>query len=259
MKKYISIIIGIITAFTASADVTIDNITYVLDDTNMEARVKTSLSGVSFADNKVTIPEKITNDEKEYTVVGIESFSNDGAKHEMVLPSSVTYIKSVKAGIVTLNVSASVSSITDMTESVDLLDFKVDEGNATYCDIDGVLYSKDKKTLVYMPFGRNSSSTKLEYTVPDGVERIGEYAFYNMTNVKSVAFPSDLQSVGHHAFQGCTGLGSLSFPDGLKSIEGGAFYECTGIPSLTFPAGLEELGSSAFSLCKNVTKITSVR
>ena len=254
MKKYIIIIIGMLMALTANADVTIDNITYVLDDTNMEAKVKTSLNGTAFTDNKVTIPETITSDEKTYKVTGVEAFSNKGAKMELVLPKSVTYIKAVKSGIVTLNVPAAVTSITDMYESADLQDFKVDASNTTYCDVDGVLFTKDKKTLVYMPFGRNNQSN-LGYTVPDGTEHIGEASFYKMNNLATIVLPTGLTSIEKNAFNGCTSLLSFTVSKGLKTIGESAFSGCSGLQTVIYPEGMEEIGPSAFTSCSGLTSI----
>ena len=50
--------------------------------------------------------------------------------------------------------------------------FKVQKGNPAYCAQDGILFTKDKKTLVACPMGKTGS-----YTVPKGVRKIGNHAF----------------------------------------------------------------------------------
>ncbi|WP_300927240.1 hypothetical protein [uncultured Allobaculum sp.] len=64
----------------------------------------------------------------------------------------------------------------------------VDPANANYTDIDGVLYSKDGKTLVQFPAGRSGSCT-----IPAGVTAIGPGAFYS-THLTSLELPASMAS-----------------------------------------------------------------
>ena len=77
-------------------------------------------------------------------------------------------------------------------------EFSVAEENTTFQSIDGVLFTKDGKTLVKFPNG----SKKAEYTVPNGVERIENGAFCRCWNLKSVVIPSSVTSIGKNAFNG---------------------------------------------------------
>ncbi len=49
-----------------------------------------------------------------------------------------------------------------------------------------------------------------EYTIPDGVKVIGDYAFSNCTGLASVTIPNSVTSIGAGAFYGCTGLTSVT-------------------------------------------------
>ena len=142
-----------------------------------------------------------------------------------------------------------------MHESVDLQEFKVDAGNTTYCDVDGVLFSKDKKMLLYMPYGRRSQEN-MSIKIADGVETIGSYAFYMMANITRLQTNAELREIKNSAFQGCTSISSLTLAEGLKTIGAYNFAGCTGLGRLTFPKGLEEIGNNAFDGCTNLTKIT---
>lgn len=77
-------------------------------------------------------------------------------------------------------------------------EFIVDEANQNYCSVDGVLFTKDKAELVAYPYGK----TQMEYTVPDGVKRIGEYAFSKIENIYKINLPESLESIGGYAFYG---------------------------------------------------------
>ena len=74
---------------------------------------------------------------------------------------------------------------------------EVAEGSM-YCVIDGVLYSKDKKTLLYYPPEREGE----KYTIPDGVERIFSNAFANTKNLREISFPDSICLIDEQAFLG---------------------------------------------------------
>ena len=142
-----------------------------------------------------------------------------------------------------------------MHESADLQEFKVDINNKTYCDADGVLYSKDKTYLYYMPYARNKQD-QFSYTIPDGTTTIGEYAFYKMTNISRIQTNSELQVIKDYAFQGCTNIGKIGFAKGLKKIGSHNFSGCTSLTQLSFPENMEEIGASAFYGCTSLVSVT---
>ena len=207
-----------------------------------------------YPDDVINLPEELYFRGNNYKVTGVEMFKSNRVI-DLVLPNTVTSIQTVKSGVKTLNVPATVTSISDMHESADLQEFKVDANNAIYCDVDGVLYSKDKKTLLVMPYGRRSQEN-MSVTIPEGVEKIASYAFYKMSNITRLQTNAELQEIGNNAFQGCTSISSLTFAEGIKVIGAYNFAGCTGLGRLTFPKGMEEIRNNAFDGCTNLTKIT---
>ena len=83
--------------------------------------------------------------------------------------------------------------------------------------------------------------------IPDGVTRIGWYAFQNCSNLTSVTIGNSVTSIGVGAFSR-TGLTSVTIPDSVTSIEDGAFIGCSNLTSATFnnPNGWE--ASDAFNV-----------
>lgn len=75
---------------------------------------------------------------------------------------------------------------------------EVDERNSIYKSIDGVLYTKDCKTLVRYPPGRKESS----FIIPHFVERIGCLAFSDCSYLESVQIPESVEIIEHFAFGG---------------------------------------------------------
>ena len=52
----------------------------------------------------------------------------------------------------------------------------------------------------------------VDLVIPEGVENIQTYAFYQCTSIKSVFIPNSVKTVGQNAFLGCTGIESLNVP-----------------------------------------------
>ena len=94
-------------------------------------------------------------------------------------------------------------------------------------------------------------------TLPDTLESIGAYAFYNRTGLAGeLKLPKGLKTIGNYAFGGCTGLlGTLNLPATLTSTGTGAFQNCTGLTKLNFASGsqISAIGSSSFNGCSGLT------
>lgn len=142
------------------------------------------------------------------------------------IPESITDICGAFRGSRTLksvNIPKTVTSLNNETfiDCSALLNIKVDAENAQYCDIDGVLYNKDKTELIAFPNGKTGS-----YSIPDGTESIGPWAFY-----------------------GCKGITEIKLPSGIKSLEEAALYGCDSLQEITIPEGVERLGYKSLSSC----------
>jgi hypothetical protein len=125
---------------------------------------------------------------------------------------------------------------------VNLASITVDEANADYASVDGVLFDKDKETLIYYPQARAGS-----YAVPQGVTVIEGYAFEQCKGLTSITIPPGVTSIGGGAFSGCTGLTSITIPPGVTSIGGSAFSGCTGLTSVTIPETVTSIGGHGMS------------
>lgn len=54
-------------------------------------------------------------------------------------------------------------------------------------------------------------------TIPNGVTRIGDRAFYFCRRLASITIPDSVTSIGHGAFSSCTNLTSVTIPDRFSS------------------------------------------
>ncbi len=81
---------------------------------------------------------------------------------------------------------------------------EVGEGNTRYCDIDGVLFSKDMNTLVAYPAGGATT-----YSIPEGVLKIGVSAFEGCSSLKSATFKTKNVEIGGSSFDDCAELETI--------------------------------------------------
>lgn len=153
-----------------------------------------------------------------------------------------------------------------------LYSISVDEKNPYLCSDGSALYNKDKSELVFVyhtvrKMSIPSSVTKIgDYAfynctnltsieLPSGVTEIGDYAFYNCTNLSSLTLPSGVKEIGFSAFQGCKSLTSVTIPSGVKYISSFTFYECESLRFINLPSDLKYIGEEAFEGCTGLTSI----
>ena len=131
-----------------------------------------------------------------------------------------------------------------------LSELKVASGNTAFIAEDGVLYTKDKSTLVLFPV--NKAVT--QFTVPTGVKQIGDYAFSKTRNLKSVRF-SNVTTLGEGAFYDSSLSGALVLTDKITTAGSFAFDSCTEITSVKFGKGLKESPYRMFEACSSIKTI----
>ena len=124
----------------------------------------------------------------------------------------------------TVTIGSKVSNIKSgaFTGCVALSSISVDSANETYSSASGVLYNKDKTTLILYPQGKSNTGFELR----DETTTIADYAFEGNTALQQLLINSDssLVSIGVGAFRGCSSLKSImDIPDSLTTIGDEAF------------------------------------
>ena len=117
------------------------------------------------------------------------------------------------AGIFRLPASIEAFASTAFANSEDVEAYALDEANPAYTVKDGVLFTKDGRTLVSWPAGSPAES----YTVPDGVEVL-DFGSFNECTLKHIVFPETLKKIDNCAFFDAAALEELALPDSLESI-----------------------------------------
>lgn len=202
----------------------------------------------------ITIPSGLTS-------IGEMAFFNCSALTSVTIPNGVISIGNFAfgscTGLKSITIPSSVTSIENniFQDCTGLKNITVDSSNPSFCSESGVLFNKDKTTLIYWPRGKTGS-----YTIPDGVTAIGDYAFYYCSGLTSVTIPSSVTSIGESAFQHCTGLTSITIPNSVTSIVNLAFWDCDSLTIVYIPSGVnfvpDESGLTGDFISQTATKIT---
>ena len=128
-------------------------------------------------------------------------------------------------------------------------------------EVDGIAYNITSNLTVEV----GSKSYSGEIVIPEkftydgkeySVTSIGNYAFWQCSDLTSVTIPEGVTSIGHNAFRDCSGLTSVTIPSSVTSIGEGAFEYCRGLTSLAIPSGVTSIGFSTFEGCSGLTSLT---
>ncbi len=122
----------------------------------------------------------------------------------------------------------------------DGLTVSVGEGATKYSEENGVIYNKDKSVLYYV-----NSSVEGEFILPDGVERIGDYAFAN-SKVSKVTLANTVTGMGVGAFKGAK-LTAIDFGGSAITAIPASAFEGSNLLEITLPDTVKTVGNSAFA------------
>ena len=81
-----------------------------------------------------------------------------------------------------------------------------------------------------------------ELAIPEGVETIGNYAFYECAGLRKIVIPDGIRAIGSCAFSGCVGFAHVELPDSLEYVGDDAFFGCVSLDAET-QARLAELNA----------------
>lgn len=162
------------------------------------------------------------------TSIGVAAFNECVSLTSVTIGKSVTSIgSSAFANCSNLQIVTIPDSVTSIGERafdycLGLANISVDANNSNYKDIDGNLYTKDLKTLIQYAPGK----TSVNFTIPDSVISIENYAFYSCDSLQIVTIPDSVTSIGDYAFSYCASLTSVTIGNSVTSIGDKVFYDC---------------------------------
>jgi len=256
-----------------------------------------SEDGVLFNNNKSTLILYPLGKQGEYSIplgvtsIGLGAFEGRTGLTSVTIPISVSSIGGSAfagcTGLTEITIPVSVSSIGNSAFAgcANLTEITVEPFNNNFSSEGGVVFNRDKTTLVIYPAGKQGA-----YSIPESVTRIENRAFDGCTGLTAVMIPAGVTYIGRtqvvpssfvtSAFQNCTNLtsievspentvyssengvlfdkdktslviypagrqGAYSVPNDVTSISSYAFFGCAGLTSLTIPSSVTSFGTFA--------------
>ena len=183
--------------------------------------------------SSITLPECLET-------IGDFAFHGCGSITEFIIPEGVDSIGQMAFSMCT---SLKEMYIPDMVMSIGSAPFSgcsslehitVGAGNTDYVSVDGVLFTRDMRSLIRYP----SMKSGKEYVVPEGVVTIERTAFMKCRELEVLVIPNTVGSVEKFGFAGSKALRRIVFlglnPElkvdlaALSFLDEGVVFECDG-------------------------------
>ena len=281
-----------VTALQA-ANITVDGINYSTNTTKKEATIAkytiikatdTTPADTLFYKGEITIPEKITYEGVEYTVVATaaNSFLDCRELTSLTLPSTcVTIARNTFKGCSALKNSPIPPTVTSVGSGVFNGCTSLEEATIwpgwskpvseefANCDNLKRLIIAPGDAPVVMKVNAFGATAEAR-TALSSIEAIhmgrnvdasaytnAEQPFHNMSGLKTLEIYGETTTIQNTTFQGCTALQTVTFlNDIVSSIGTSAFASCTSLTSIDIPHAVTNIEQSVFNGCRNLKNVT---
>ena len=93
-----------------------------------------------------------------------------------------------------------------------------------------------------------------QFTIPEGVQKIGAMAFCESTSIKEITIPNGV-TLNRRAFEYQRTLTTVNLPETLTEIPERAFSYCTALNSMNIPDSVSKIGEMAFNHCESLRSL----
>ena len=190
--------------------------------------------------------------------IGSNAFRNCGSLNEIVFNEGLERIEDDafsnnmrdNTTTSTITIPASVSYIgRNFVHYKNLSNIFVDDNNSNYCDLDGVLYTKDLNTIIKYPPMKDIEE---EYVLPEEIKTISDNCF-EYSKIKSLVLPDTMDYIGEYAFDQSVYLKNIKMPEYLIEMGKRAFSaddfnypDFEHLEYLKLPAGITTIPDDCF-------------
>lgn len=225
---------------------------YLVDEDNPKY---TAINGVLYDKNVTTLyiypAGKSTKDETfpiykvPDTVTEVLGHSLTRFKGTEIDLNNVAYVGAMgitRTDAETLKIGKYLQILSGISDNYKIANIIIDENNPYMKSYDGVIFNKDKTTLIQCPIAKTGA-----YTLPDGVTKIDNAAF-RKSSITSFTGNESLTDIGTYAFYAAK-VTSIDFNKcvNLKKVGSYAFGNIKGMTEFTVPASLEEICTDIFA------------
>ena len=199
----------------------------------------------------MTIPDSVTS-------IGSYAFSQCSSLTAVSIPNGVEtlgdYTFSECSNLIRIQIGKGIIKMPDnvLNNCNKLERIEVDENNTSYSSFDGVLFDKEKLSLIRYPSNKSDISN---YEIPSMVEAIKNGAFSNCSTLTNVTIGNSVTSIGNSAFYNCSALTSVIIGNSVTSIGNYAFYNCSALTSVIIGNSVTSIGNYAFYNCSALTSV----
>ena len=157
------------------------------------------IAGKRFFTEELIIPQRING--ALLTCIEDAAFFGQSTLKSVLIPNGVLEIRQQAFlncdKLTTVFVPKSVDKINKFAFNgcQSLLNIRVDYANSKFCSVDGVLYSKNRKKLIYCPAG-----IKGQFAISQSVNEIADISFSDCSYIQSVTIPTGVKKIVKNAF-----------------------------------------------------------
>lgn len=221
---------------------TIDGINYYIVTKGKTAKViRTIYSG------DLVIPATIECEGVTCDVVEIEAYAFSAG--DRYLSNSNIHIRSVTIGSNIKTIGAGAFRYCSGLEEITFLNT-----DDLYIGVNAFL--ECSRTVVHCTNVSNWLKITFESYDSNPMYTAKSHLFFNNQHVKNLIIPDGVSKIGSYAFVGCIDLESVTFPNTLTEIGKMAFPECPKLTSITIPPSVRKIGSTNFCNLPQLTSIT---
>ena len=219
----------------------------------------------------VTLPDSLE-------IIGNSAFQNCSSIENLTLGPNVKSLGASPFKGTNLQLFMVPATVTELPISTkcfldDLEAVVIAKDNPAFTVENGVLYNKDKSTLLYYP--RNMTTVDGTFTtsanigpyafyktmltkivITDGAKTIGDGAFNSSPNLKELVIADSVTSIGAGAFGSASKLAKINIPAGITDLPEGFFKGCTSLREMTVPATITTINKQLFLRCSGLETVT---
>ena len=164
--------------------------------------------------------------------------------------SNTTKLKKIEIGSGVSNLNNLFKTWAGVSSGLELI---IEESNPYY-KVDGnLILTKDGKEVVTWI---NCEQSQI---IPEGVEKLQTYAFYNFSTATEIVLPSTLKEIGNSAFGDCTNLTEIEIPSSVDTIGTSAFQLCSNLVEIRIDKEKGSISGSPWSVPKGEKAIIWLR